>query len=1366
MQTAVVDIPLLGGLDTKPPPALVQPGRLIQAQNCVMRKRGRIEKRNGFALIRHPLQSALGWTDALGSELLVGGPVAGEWKQHGWSKGSGAWVEKGSEQPVAMSTTVAVGKPSDCKSADLALGAGFGCYVYENGTEIRYTIVDEASGQPVAYDADLVTGTDPRVVAIGPYFCVVFTSGAQLQAMVIDPIQNSASSPVNLSGSDVATGFDARAVSGSTVGHGGEYVAVAYSPAYGGPKLLGFDPWAQTICVPASQVGGQEVATKTVSLCVFASQVGVAFLTRLTRDGGAGIWVAWASLSLAISGSKNADTSASAFFKASLAANGSGWTLLYDEVAAPIASGTWQGAFESSPSIKIVGSATVGGAPGQAAWLARNASLAGDAFASNGILFAPAAYRGTVLSGALPTTLQETYFVLNAATGQPVARFSQLTGGGPPARARCPQVSVDASGRHVWACGIQAQSSQGYGGAFELVRSVARATADFSAIPRSCALGGELHMAGGFLSVYDGDAFVEHGFHLAPEPPVVDYCNIACIRTNLGKSGTAEVDDVYFPPDLPSADGSKFGSGWQVKPGSYVTLPSQSTASGGPLGYVWFSVDGVGADPAQWASANRSQCALLSTDNAQSVATKFWQAVSNSGWAPGVVQAAAPQQGTPPTNLSGFQTWFVSLTCVSSAGPPMPATYSEDFRVDCFIANGSTGVTGSWVACPGGSRIMPGGYFVIPVGSTPSPTCYVVWFSVSYDGGNTFLGSKPAVPVMPPFSGANPPIASYIEVQVRSYETPKQIAADIYNAINGNVGSTVTTLAGSFDSVLSISPTVVAIGTSSAAYVPYCVNAGGVLQDGYYLSAATWEWTDGKGLLHRSAPSLKVPLAVQGACPTIDPSGVLYSASGSALSQAVGVGGMTLWGSPVGGSSPFFVVPSLYATEKSAIALALYRSTAGSDVLYRITDPASPALCPAPPAGVYPYQPSTGVRPLSGTTGCPDVLVAFDTLSDAELRANATLYTTGGVLSCDPVPSCSFLHAHRGRLWAVPTEYPNQLWYSQPFSPQAQIGVAFSGNLYIDIPENAGPVIGLASLDDKLVVLCSERILYIAGDGPTATGDGEFAPPQPVPTDVGCVAAGSILESFDGLWFQSAKGIYFCDRALNVAYRGQPWEALVLGMTCTCAQLIKGSTDTEIRFFMAAKDGSATQVSDYCLTYNYATDFYAQNTKWAANAATVWSGGAVFVDGAANVCQETPGVYLDDGAPIQLLVQTAWLGKQAGVQGYLRIPRVAFVGDFQGGASHKVLVQVGYDYEAPSAQVTWDPSLILAASPGQSDGTKWQFRMITPRGPRGAMIQALSLIISDYDDAAPWGGFAIDMVTAEVGMYGKLARLGQIRTTG
>jgi hypothetical protein len=137
--------------------------------------------------------------------------------------------------------------------------------------------------------------------------------------------------------------------------------------------------------------------------------------------------------------------------------------------------------------------------------------------------------------------------------------------------------------------------------------------------------------------------------------------------------------------------------------------------------------------------------------------------------------------------------------------------------------------------------------------------------------------------------------------------------------------------------------------------------SAGDVADGTYSYAATYEWLDNKGNLHRSSPS------------------------------EIKTGEMT-----AGPAAMDVLVDNLQLTDKensgrTDVKIVLWRTTAGPGLIfYRVAE-------------------TDNIR---GS----DVQTFLDTLADDDITDNEILYTQGGILENIQPPACRFVFEHRGRL--------------------------------------------------------------------------------------------------------------------------------------------------------------------------------------------------------------------------------------------------------------------------------------------------------------------------------------------------------------
>jgi len=271
-------------------------------------------------------------------------------------------------------------------------------------------------------------------------------------------------------------------------------------------------------------------------------------------------------------------------------------------------------------------------------------------------------------------------------------------------------------------------------------------------------------------------------------------------------------------------------------------------------------------------------------------------------------------------------------------------------------------------------------------------------------------------------------------------------------------------------------------------------NSSGSLAAGTYQYKCIYYWTDARGQVHRSAPSV-------------------------ALSA-----------SPTGGSSTVtLTIPTLRLTSKTNVLVEVYRTVTLGSLFYKIGR-------------------------VANNTAADSVSFADSSMTDANLIAKETLYTDGGILANTAPPASLVIAPYKNRLIAVASENPKKLIYSKSRAPKG--AVEFTDTFQITL-NKAQRVTALAEFDQKLMIFEPDQIFYITGNGPNSTGaQDDFSPPQIVTGDVGCQNTNSLVLMPLGLMFQSKKGIYLLDRSLKTQYIGADVEAYN-GLTITSAELIE-----------------------------------------------------------------------------------------------------------------------------------------------------------------------------------------------------------------
>lgn len=466
--------------------------------------------------------------------------------------------------------------------------------------------------------------------------------------------------------------------------------------------------------------------------------------------------------------------------------------------------------------------------------------------------------------------------------------------------------------------------------------------------------------------------------------------------------------------------------------------------------------------------------------------------------------------------------------------------------------------------------------------------------------------------------------------------------------------------------------------------------SGGSIAAGTYAYRVIYTYQDAVGHINRSAPSVAVSQTTTG------------SASVNTLT-----------------------IPTLRITDHSNVTIEVYRTVNNGTIYYKIGT-------------------------VANSTSADTVSFADEgTISDTNLVAKETLYTTGGVVDVIAPPSTSVLGTFKNRMFVVSSEDPQVLFYSK--KRLGDNAVEFNDSFTVTV-NKAKAVTAFQEMDEKLLIFEDDKIFALTGDGPTPTGDqNNFSEAQLITSDVGCTDPRSVVLIPQGCLFKSNKGIYLLNRSLETVYLGAPVESFN-NLTITSADLLQSKN--QVRFLTS--DGAT-------LVYDYYYNKFSTFTGHKGSGATVWdkTGNYVYLRTDGEVWEEDTG-YTDNGAPINLKLTTAWI-KTNQVQGFQRVRKAFVLGDFK--SDHTMRMQVGFNYtpyylethnfnyitdlsvnnfadENPFASQTF-----ASGSEGVADGV-YQFRA----GIKNQKCQAIRFSLSDTEDANHGQAYSISNLMLEVGL--------------
>ena len=486
--------------------------------------------------------------------------------------------------------------------------------------------------------------------------------------------------------------------------------------------------------------------------------------------------------------------------------------------------------------------------------------------------------------------------------------------------------------------------------------------------------------------------------------------------------------------------------------------------------------------------------------------------------------------------------------------------------------------------------------------------------------------------------------------------------------------------------------------------------AGALTSSKSYGYCVTYEWTDNKGQVHRSAPSIPITVTTGASDDTVT-----------------------------------LTIPTLRLTQKksprSPVNIVVYRTVGDGTVYYQASSPTTLTFN------------NTGI----------DTITYTDLLADSSLISRQPLYITGGVLENIAPPSASLIAVYRNRIVLGGTE-DDTVWLSKEV--QKARPVEFNDTLIIKVDPIYGRLTGLATLDDKLLLFKENSIFFTGGDGPNDLGaNGSFLTPESITVDVGCVDSKSIVTTPEGIMFKSRKGYYLIDRSLNAQYVGAEIEEFN-DFAVTAAVLVADAN--EVRF--CTEDGPVLVYNYFFQAWSIWPNYLADDAIVWKNQFTAIKNR---INATALVVREVPGFFLDINQPYSLKISLAF-AQFAQVQGFQRIWRVLLLGEYKSPHVLKVSLSYDFQpftadeyYWDPVSRMNiteYGDGAYYGSDAvygGSSDNSGvYQVRTHVPR----QKCQALKIEIQDLNIEGSYEGYNISSVAFEMGIKKGIAKLASAQT--
>lgn len=480
----------------------------------------------------------------------------------------------------------------------------------------------------------------------------------------------------------------------------------------------------------------------------------------------------------------------------------------------------------------------------------------------------------------------------------------------------------------------------------------------------------------------------------------------------------------------------------------------------------------------------------------------------------------------------------------------------------------------------------------------------------------------------------------------------------------------------------------------------------GSMGPGTYNYQVTYEWTDGQGNVHRSAPS--VPLEV-----------ILTTQTEVVLD-----------------------IPTLrltYKTSPNAVRIVVYRWSAAQQVFYQVTSVSSPLI----------------------NNPAVDSVSYTDTQSDAQILGNEILYTTGGVVENIAPPATDALALYKNRLFLIDAEDKNLLWFSKQLIENVPVEMSDLFTDFISPTSGAqgstGDMQALAPMDDKLVIFKPSAIYYITGTGPDNTGSqNDFSDAVFITSTIGTSLQESICFIPQGLTFQTKKGIWLLGRDLSSVYVGASVELFNDSVVTSAVSL---PTQNQARYtFDPALSSTLYLNSHTVLNSDGVVMQESEDSHTDGLLGTMLQ---------YNYFYDQWGTFDVSSRPTLLSFETAWINL-AGLQGFERLYEFYLLGKFL--SPHKLQMSISYNYnDSPSQTVLITPTNYASVygqdhqygseGPYGGPGNVMTWRVFATIQKCTSFKISLQEVFDDSYSTVPGAGFTLSGIDMVLGAKSQFPRL-------
>lgn len=302
------------------------------------------------------------------------------------------------------------------------------------------------------------------------------------------------------------------------------------------------------------------------------------------------------------------------------------------------------------------------------------------------------------------------------------------------------------------------------------------------------------------------------------------------------------------------------------------------------------------------------------------------------------------------------------------------------------------------------------------------------------------------------------------------------------------------------------------------------------------------------------------------------------------------------------------------------------------------------------------------------TTLAGGVLVEYnDNTPDSSIDGNDFVYTTGGVLRNTTIPPMTHICSGLERIFGISASDQNKIYYSQKRIIENSIDWNLALSFRVDgFNKKAGYAVGVECIDDKIIILKTDSVMAISGDGPLQTGEqNNFTIPAILSQQIGCSEKQSIVATPNGLMFKGKKGIYLVDRTLNVSYVGAAVESY------NSEAILDADVSTvknEVYFI----------TSNRLMVYNYMQDKWSTNTFLKGKSLCIWRDQLTVLKSDGRIYYQVDNIFKDNTSYYSMKFTSPWY-KTTGIVGFGRLYEIMILGKYK--SDHTLNIRVYYDYD-------------------------------------------------------------------------------------